>query len=431
MIEKLLAAITQYNMLARSRCVTVALSGGADSVALLHALLSVKDKLSLEIRAAHLNHCLRGAESDRDEAFVTSLCERLGVPLTVERADIKAECEKTGESTELCARRIRYDFLERVAAGGVVATAHTASDSAETMLFNLTRGTALKGLCGIPACRGIFIRPLIFATRAEIEAYCEKNGIDFVTDSSNLSDDYNRNKIRHKVVPYLKGINDSLENTMSRTAKILSDDNSFLNEVASGLYTEVRTDCGIDAQRLKSAHIALVRRVIVQYLTECEIEASSLMVEQIIGILGGGCVMLAKGRVFEVKNGVLSEKRCVPAPEFSVEYSVVDRIIFENNAKINSLLLNNALDYDKISGVVVLRNRISGDKIRLKNRGVTKTLKKLFTENATPLNFRESLPVLADDLGPVWVHGFGIAERVAIDNKTKNILLVKSEIIGG
>ena len=161
MLKKVLAAIEDYDMLAQAGSVTVAISGGADSVALLHCLLELKNELSLEVCAAHLNHMLRGDESLRDEKFVKDLCQKLNVKLFLERIDVAKEAKVSGESIELAARRVRYDFLSRVSKG-VIATAHTASDSFETMLFNLSRGTDIIGLCGIPPKRDTLIRPLIY-----------------------------------------------------------------------------------------------------------------------------------------------------------------------------------------------------------------------------------------------------------------------------
>ncbi len=195
MLETVKQTIEDYHMLNPGEPVLAALSGGADSVALLRALLA----LGYPVRAFHLNHCLRGAESDRDEAFCRALCERLGVPLTVERIDVGAQT--AGEGIEAAARRIRYERLVAAAQGAKIATAHTADDNLETMLFHLARGTGPKGLAGIPPVRGDIIRPLIGAERAQVEAYLSELGQDFVTDSTNLSDDYTRNRIRHEVVP--------------------------------------------------------------------------------------------------------------------------------------------------------------------------------------------------------------------------------------
>ncbi|MBR5011737.1 MAG: tRNA lysidine(34) synthetase TilS, partial [Clostridia bacterium] len=253
MLKKVLAAIEKNNMLETGVTVTVALSGGADSVALLYCLLELQKERSFNLNAAHLNHMLRGEESLRDENFVKELCDKLNIPLFCENTDVAAEAQKSGESIELAARKIRYDFLNRVSTG-VIATAHTASDSFETMLFNLSRGTAINGLCGIPPKRDNLIRPLIYCTRADVEEYCSQNGIAYVTDSTNLTDDYTRNKIRHNVIPVLKGINPSAEQAVMRTALSFSEDADFLNGVATDALNDCVRDEKIDVKKLLSYH---------------------------------------------------------------------------------------------------------------------------------------------------------------------------------
>lgn len=425
MLNKVLAAIERFSMLESSKAVTVALSGGADSVSLLYALLELKDELGITVKAAHLNHLLRGEESLRDEQFVRALCEKAGVELTVERADITAEAKKTGESIELCARRVRYDFLERASEGGLVATAHTASDSAETVIFNLTRGTAIKGLMGIPATRGRFIRPLILVVREEVEAYCEENGIEFVTDSTNLSDNYTRNKIRHNIVPVLKEINPSFESTVSRMGAILSEDNDYLENTAAELYNNVRQGKQLKTEPLECAHPAIAKRVIRRYLSDMGIEASAVNIEAVSDILHSGKTVMPNKITLKSENGLLFIEEKSENKEFITEYSVVSAEGFQ---KINNLLLKNTLDYDKICGKLVLRKKLAGDRMRQAGRGNTKTLKKLCTEHKTDLTLRENLPVLADDKGVIWAYGFGVAERVKRDSETKNFLIVKSEI---
>ena len=173
MEEKILNAVKRFSLLSCGESVTVALSGGADSVSLLFALLQLQKKLGISVSAAHFNHMIRGAEADRDEAFAREFCERLGVPFTAGRGDVPQYAAENRISEETAARLLRYAFLEK--ADGLVATAHTASDNFETVLFNLTRGAALGGLCGIPPKRGKFIRPLLFCTREDIEEYCRES----------------------------------------------------------------------------------------------------------------------------------------------------------------------------------------------------------------------------------------------------------------
>ena len=201
MLDTVKRTISDYMMLETGENVLVALSGGADSAALL---LSLRE-LGYPVRAFHLNHCLRGAESDRDEAFCRRLCEKLGVELTVERVDIAAAA---GDSAvEETARRIRYARLEHAAHGVKIAVAHNADDNLETMLFHLVRGTGAKGLTGIPPVRGRIIRPLIEVERREIEAFLRERGQDFVTDSTNADTAYTRNRLRQEVVPVLRELN--------------------------------------------------------------------------------------------------------------------------------------------------------------------------------------------------------------------------------
>lgn len=431
MKNNVLKTITEYGLFNNSKKVTVALSGGADSVSLLYVLLELKEELSLEVFAAHLNHKLRGAESERDEQFVKQLCASLGVTLFCESADVSAESEKTGESIELAARRVRYQFLERVAAGGLVATAHTASDSAETVLYNLTRGTALKGLCGIPVKRDIFVRPLINVSRAEVEEYCKTKAIAYVTDSTNNEDLYTRNKLRHGVVPVLRDINPAFERSVARMAKHLLADNDYLVTAANELYSRCHTEKGLLVEELLHSHTALATRVVLRYLEQNGVEAYSQHVEQIMSILPEGKTVICGKTSLIAKNGLLFIEKSQEPAQFLVEKEVVSREEFEKMQKINSLLLKNALDYDRLIGEPLLRTRESGDKIRLSGRGVTKTLKKLYLECSLPKEIRDTVPVLADEAGVAWVYSAGVAERVAVTEKTEKILLIKTNVSGG
>ena len=201
--------------------VLCAVSGGADSVYLLCRLCELRESLGLRVWAAHYNHCLRGAESDRDEAFVRALCAGLGVEAYSGRGDVAAFARENGLGTEDAARRLRYGFLEQTAdalGADAIATAHTADDNAETMLLNLARGAGLRGLCGIPPRRGRVIRPILGVTRAEIDAYLELKGVGHVEDSTNAGDDYARNRIRHHAVPALRSVNPEFSRAASRAA---------------------------------------------------------------------------------------------------------------------------------------------------------------------------------------------------------------------
>ncbi len=425
MLKKVLKAIEDYGMINGHTEITVALSGGADSVALLHCILSLQGSLGVDVYALHLNHQLRGAESDRDEQFVIKLCEKWSVPLTVWHADINKESAKTGESTELAARRVRYAFFEKER-HGKVATAHTASDNAETVLFNLTRGTASAGLCGIPPVRDIYIRPLIFCTRQDIEHYCAENGLEFVNDSTNFTDEYTRNKIRHNAVPVLKGINPSFENSVLRMSASLREDNSYLESVANAEYEKALVGGKLKVENLKALHPSIAKRVLKKY---CASDLDNVNLELLYKTAKGenGATVLPSGITAKVKNGLL----CLESRENKPDFTYKTEIYKENIEKINSLLLKNALDCGKIIGVLVVRERQPHDEIRLANRGVTKSLKKLFNEMKITENERAILPVVCDDKGVIWVCGAGAAERVKVDEKTKEVFVIKTEKILG
>lgn len=201
-----------------SRPVLVALSGGADSVSLLHILL----RRGYRCVAAHCNFHLRDAESDADEAFVRSLCDSLNVPLLVAQFDTRAYAQERHLSIEMAARDLRYDWFFSILDEQhipVVAVAHHADDDAETTLLNLTRGTGLRGLTGMKEQNGRVVRPLLDMSRADIEDYCRANHLQYVTDRTNASDDYARNRIRHHVIPALKSINPSFLQTMRANAR--------------------------------------------------------------------------------------------------------------------------------------------------------------------------------------------------------------------
>lgn len=422
MENKVLNAVNKFSLLQKGDIVTVALSGGADSVSLLYALLSLKDSLGITVNAAHLNHLIRGEEAERDQKFVTDLCRKLGVTLFTERKDIPKIAKESGMSTELAARKERYEFLSKVAVGKV-ATAHTASDNLETMVFNLARGTSLKGLCGIPVKRGIFVRPLILCTRQDVEDYCEQNKIPFVTDSTNLSDDYSRNKIRHTVIPVLKSINSCCEESALRTSFSLLEDSEFLESVSSEILFKNLGEDNLyigDAQNIPPS---VFKRVIKKYFEADfpDISLDNRHIKDIYSIClnGTGKLNLPSNIYAVVKDGYLNfkDQNTKNAVNFAVKVT--------ESENVNNLFSNNLIDCDKIVGKWIVRNRLEGDKIRLYKRGVTKTLKKLFTENKVPSEIRGKIPVIADDLGVIWVYGLGVCERTSVTKQTKKILNVE------
>ena len=423
MEEKILNAVKRFSLLSCGESVTVALSGGADSVSLLFALLQLQKKLGISVSAAHFNHMIRGAEADRDEAFAREFCERLGVPFIAGRGDVPRYAAENKISEEAAARELRYAFLEKT--DGLVATAHTASDNFETVLFNLTRGAALGGLCGIPPKRGKFIRPLLFCTREDVEQYCKENRLDFITDSTNLSDDYTRNNIRHNVIPVLKEINPSAEAAVMRTVLSLSETNDFITGIADKFLSDNIKEGGLCVTSLP--HPAAAKAAIRRF-TEIRagFQPDNAHTDALYNIAqNGGRTSLPLNFEGICKNGILKIES-ISGKKYLFRVKTERRIndLFTKNEKVNNLLLKNSIACDKIIGKSVLRTRQPGDSIRLAGRGCTKTLKKLFCELAVPEDMRAYIPVIADDKGVIWIYGVGVADRCAVTKKTKEITVI-------
>lgn len=425
MIKKVNEAVNRFDLIGDATHITVALSGGADSMALLTALIKLKQQLGIEkISAAHFNHQIRGEEALRDQKFVQDYCDGIGIECFVGSADVPAFARKNGLSVELAARELRYRFFDTLDTDAI-ATAHTASDNIETVLFNLTRGTALSGLCGIPPKRDKYIRPLILCTRDQIETFCREQGIDFVTDSTNLCDDYTRNKLRHNVVPVLKTINESVEHAVGRMTTSLKEDADFIDSMAEERFHSLFDGEKLDVSKFDTLHRAIAKRLIVKYCDILGVESYNLHINEVFNIcIHGGKISLIGDKSAIVKNGVLtieSTKQPQYKTDFRVDIVKQENDLFKNCEKIHNLFLKNVLDCDKIVGCLSVRTRELGDTIKLKNKNGTKTLKKLYCEYKIPLCERENLPVLCDDEGVVWVHKIGVADRVAANENSENI----------
>ena len=266
MKDKVLSWMREQRMTAPGDTVICAVSGGADSVCMLHVLLSLRTALGITVEAVHFNHHLRGAESDRDEAFVRALCAKLDVALHIGNGDVRARAAKRHESVEEAARALRYAFFASLP--GLIATAHTQDDNLETVLLNLTRGTGLAGLCGIPPKRESFIRPMLAVSRTEIEAYLEQNGLSHVTDSTNFLPDARRNRLRQSVIPLLKAENPSLCETAFRMCRLLEADEAQLSAQAEVVLQQARLADGVQCSILAAYPQAVRTRAVKLLLSE-------------------------------------------------------------------------------------------------------------------------------------------------------------------
>ena len=400
MLNALLAQLRAYDMVSPGDKVVCAVSGGADSMALLWGMYLLREKLGVTLEAAHFNHGLRGEESDRDQAFVQEVCARLDLPLTLGRG--KVVPGKKG--LEAAAREARYGFL--LSLEGKIATAHTADDNLETVLMHLLRGTGLKGLGGIAPVNGRLIRPLLTVTRQNILNFLQEYSVDFVEDSSNSSDVFLRNRLRHGVVPLLKAENPRLAQAVSAMAMDLRRDEATLAAMARRevlpTVPELRTlakalRCRVLEDFLKKngvreperAHIALAEALVFSEKPSAEARFPGGLVlrREYDRLVCASGIQALKPQVLPVPGAVLaggwriSAEAC-QTPEFGKTAFSVQPV-----------------------GQILVRSRRSGDEMRLP--GGTKTLKKLFADRKIPAAERPGIPVLCDDQGVLCVPGVG------------------------
>ncbi len=432
MSDKLLKALSDFSMLHSGDSVVVALSGGADSVALLHALNSVREKYNFALYACHLNHMIRGVEADRDEQFVKDLCEKLSVELFVKRVDVPALAKEQKLSLELCGRNVRYEFFAKLAQklNAKVATAHTASDNVETVLFNIARGTAITGLCGIRPVRDYIIRPLILATRKDVEQYCSDNKLEFVTDSTNLTDDYTRNNIRHNAVPTLATVNPELESAVARMCNSMADIKEYIDKISLKEIRECKTGFGYSCEKLLSLDNAILTNALFIIAKDHGADVDNRHIELMIcAMKDGGSVDLPSHKRAVCKQGVL---RIVDTDDnFALDsISVKDSKDFSYISKeeiknINKNLLNNCISCDIITDDTVVRTRAQGDSFTLYGRDVTKTLKKLLNELKIPAEKRDTLKVVANGNTVLWVEGVGTSKQGRVDAHSSGAYLYR------
>lgn len=412
--------------------VCMALSGGADSTALFGILLALKEEFSLTLLAVHVNHGLRGEESDRDEQFVKDLCETYGMPLFIFHPDVKGAAEQGGLSIETAAREERYRCFEDVAKKEhcLVATAHTRSDSAETMLLNLLRGTGIRGLTGIPAQRGSIIRPLLSLSGEETHAFVLKAGLHFVTDSSNLSDDYLRNRIRRHVTPELQKIAPEYESMFARAAHNLWQDEELLCAVTDEAYALFEQG-GFRTDFLLARQEGLQARLLKEFFKRfgLQFDEKKCMLIRSLAASGRGAMQAGENRFVAVEDGRLCVKtREYRKKEMAAAFVGADgaeflhvraRIVYSDGIHGKDTFFT--VDCDKLCGKPFLRTRREGDCIALVGRP-RKTVKKLQCERH--IENRDEKVLLCDDLGVVWLEDFGPAERAAADERTKKIILL-------
>jgi tRNA(Ile)-lysidine synthase len=438
MTDKVLMTIKDCQMLSDCHTLGIGLSGGADSVCLAHILSTNKEKLGVSlIKGIHIHHGIRGDEADRDLEFSRSICNKFGIEFVAFYVDVPAEAKKTGESIEECARRIRYDFFEKSGCDKV-ATAHNLNDNIETFVFNLTRGASLSGLCGIPYTRGIYIRPLLNCSRVEIEKYILDNQLSYVTDSTNLNNDYTRNRIRHNILPLLFELNPSFDKSFVKCIDSLRNSKEFILESAGELLDKSRCDGYYDCTVFDECHKSLKYQIVSLILKEQNVK--NITREHLDAVLG----IIEKNGSVDVSGNIkvnVERKRLffgeIPKTEyFEIPINFEDKVIStpvgdyiiniftkKDLQNFNKQDIDFFIDYDKISNSSTVRNRRDGDNYQLTGRP-NKSFKKLFNENKISIYDRDRMLILSDNNGIVWTEFFGVSKMCKVDNNTKKIIKI-------
>lgn len=463
MEERVSGFIRRHHLAPRGKLV-VAVSGGPDSVCLLHILNQLKDGLKVSLHAAHLNHMLRGLDSDADAAYVTDLCAHLGVPVTVERRDVAAYQAEQRLSLEEAARQVRYTFLQEVAASlgtDRVAVAHTADDQAETILLHLVRGSGLRGMRGMQPVSAwktangkelVVVRPLLETSRTETEAYCSTNRLEPRYDVSNVSPAFLRNRLRHELLPLLAEYNPSIKETLLRTALLMDDDYAFIEEQADSLRAEIarqeRSHLVLDRARFSRLHPSLqrhlLRRSVEQFLGNLR-DVEAVHIERMMDCLvgpAGKCVSLPGGLVLTTEYGraVLgydSETSCpLPPLEGSPTIKVPGETEFPGwrvRASLSSAKASlseddpwrTCFDFDKLGPVIEVRARRRGDRFQPLGQEQPHKLQDFMVNARIPRRWRDNVPLVVSGEDIVWVAGWRIADPPKVTPQTRRVLCLE------
>ena len=453
--EKVLSTINKYKLIENGDKIVLGLSGGPDSVCLLHILYRLKEKLDIEVYAAHLNHQIRGIEAQKDALYITQLCENLGVTSFVKSIDVPKYCKENGLSVEEGARKLRYEMFEEIkqkTKSNKIAIGHNLNDQAETILMRIMRGTGLQGLRGIEYIRdNNIIRPILDIDRKDIEAYCEEYELNPRIDHTNLETIYTRNKIRLELIPYMKdNFNPNVIESIVRMSNSLKTDSDYIQEESEIKFKEVSNlqedACEIDIQKYSKLHDAIKVRVLrkgikhilgdTNFVDQKHIEdimqlEDNKKIDKMITLPRGIFAYRRKNTILLINKEIVNEtiEFCYNLPSNGFikvkELNLVLETQTMNIDRYKSMKLDKkskGFDFDKVKGGIVVRSRKEGDKIKLS--AGSKKIKDLFIDLKIPREERCNVPIIVDEQGILCVGDYKNSENYKIDNSTKEVLKI-------
>lgn len=439
LLEKVRKTISAYNLIENGDKVLCCVSGGADSVCLLHVMLRLKEEYNLTVYVANVNHLIRGEESDEDSSFVKAICKAADVEFFYREYDIPRLSKELRMGEEECGRKMRYEFFDELSkklGGAKIATAHNLNDNAETILFRLARGVSAEGMGGIKAKRDNIIRPLIDITRAQIEEYLRNYSIEWRNDSSNFSTEYARNNIRINVLPGLCEIFEGAERKIVSAASLISEDNDYINKVADSFLDKCFVDNSVKTSFFPN-DLPIMRRVAGKILKAWNTKEVTLeKIDRFIEFMS-----MNSGAEFDVnaefyakktyetvsllkrneEKGFyyIADKNCIIENEyFRIEIKKTSEHIKKQG---NSIAL---FDADRIEKIIV-RSRKPGDKILQKGLCGSKKISDIFSDEKIPAHLRDKIPIIEVDGQIIFLCGLRQAETFSANEETNNLLMIK------
>ncbi|MEF9991518.1 MAG: tRNA lysidine(34) synthetase TilS [Peptostreptococcaceae bacterium] len=455
-VDRVRSTIDKYNLLQKGDKIVLGLSGGPDSVCLLHVLKQLESEYDISIYAAHLNHQIRGIEAQKDVMYISRLCDSLGVKLFVKSINVPAYCKENGLSIEEGARKLRYEMfyeIKQKTKSNKIAIGHNLNDQAETILMRMMRGTGLQGLRGIEYKRDdTIIRPILDIERSSIEKYCDEHELNPRIDSTNLENIYTRNKIRLELIPYMQeNFNNNVVESICRMGNNLKLDSEYIEQEGINKFNEVakltnNEEVEISLDKYVDLHKAIKSRIIrnsIKYILGDTNFVDQKHIEDIIELEEdtkiNKKIVLPRGLfVYRNKNNILLTNKEITYEEIEFCYKVPKEgvikikelgVFVETKVisidRFNSMKVDKAskgFDLDKFKGGIFVRNRKSGDKIKL--AAGSKKLKSLFIDLKIPRENRSRIPVVVDDNEVVCVGDYKISENYKIDANTKEVLKI-------
>lgn len=460
MLPKIIDFITQHHLLEQGDKVLLGVSGGPDSIALLHVLAGLKPEFGLDLHVAHFNHMFRGQQADEEALFVQQFAQALDIPCTVKVEDVPGYLKEQSLSAQEGARLLRYRFFYALSAElgfAKIALGHHADDQAETVILHLLRGGGTRGLAGMSPQRGLVIRPLLGVTRQEIEAYCRENQLEYRTDPTNFKTIYTRNKIRLELLPLLKqNYNPKILQTLNQTAEILRLDDDLLEKMTLQAYADHATrpaegQVVLDKGAYFKLHPALRRRLIrhiyavlagnkdglqFNYVREIERFITAGMLNKKMGLPRGIVLKIQKAAIIFSK---LSPARAKLAYEKTLLVPGMTTLPGGLTIEAEEIPLAKAqeaylaakqdeafVDLAKIKLPLLARPRKPGDCFQPLGLEGTKKLKDFFIDLKVPGHKRDTIPVIADSSGLiVWVAGLRIDDRFKLEAETRKVLYLR------